>query len=127
MDILHELETAAKWSKINSYIYLLCHVFGILFLLLGLIMAIKEPAMGIAWVLGAGVATAIFWIIRKVFINYHEATNNAIQSLSTQAIEEVCHYQRNIFIVYGAYYALILRVLVLALIVVGAAAGAGGL
>ncbi|MBP5790529.1 MAG: hypothetical protein J6W29_09915 [Neisseriaceae bacterium] len=127
MDILHELETAAKWSKINSYIYLLCLVFGILFLLLGLIMAIKEPAMGIAWVLGAGVATAIFWIIRKVFINYHEATNNAIQSLSTQAIEEVCHYQRNIFIVYGAYYALILIVLVLALIILGAAAVAGGL
>ncbi|MBO4576646.1 MAG: hypothetical protein J5680_05990 [Neisseriaceae bacterium] len=108
MDILHELETAAKWAKINSYIYLLSLVFSILFLLLGLLMLIKEPTMGIVFVLVAGIATAVFWIVRKVFINYQEAANNAIQSLSTQAIEEVCHYQRNIFIVYGAMYVVVL-------------------
>lgn len=116
MDILHELETAAKWSKINSYIYLLCFVFSVLFLLTGLLITIKEPAMGIAWLLGAGIASVISWIVRKVFINYHEATQYAMQSLSTQSIEEVCHYQRNIFIVYGAYYALILVVIFIAVV-----------
>lgn len=116
MDILHELEIARKWSKINSYIFLMCLVFSVLFLLVGLIMLIKSPAMGVAVVLGAGIATLISWIVRKVFINYQEAANNAMYSLSEQAIEEVCHYQRNIFIVYGAYYALILAVCVIAIL-----------
>lgn len=117
MDILHELETAAKWSKINSYIYLMILVFGVLFLLLGLIVLIQSPAQGIAFVLGAGIVTVLSWIVRKVFINYHEAANNAIQSLSANAIEEVCHYQRNIFIIYGAYYAIFLVIAVLAILV----------
>ena len=108
MDILHELETAAKWSKINSYIYLMWLVFGVLFMLVGLISLIKEPGLGIFVLIVAGIFTAIAWVIRKVFINYQEATNNAIQSLSEQAIEEVCHYQRNIFIVYGAMYVVFL-------------------
>lgn len=92
MDILHELETASKWSKINSYIFLICLVFSVLFLLVGFILFIKSPAMGIAVVLGAGIAILMSWIVRKVFINYQEATNNAMYSLSEQAIEEVCHY-----------------------------------
>ena len=120
MNILNELETAAKWSKINSYIYLFCFVFIMLFLLMGFLITIKEPATGIAWIVGAGVATAVSWIVRKVFINYHKATQYAMQSLSTQSIEEVCHYQRNIFIVYGAYYALILTVVFIAFVVAAA-------
>lgn len=127
MDILHELETAAKWSKINSYIYLMILVFGVLFLLLGLIVLIQSPAQGIAFVLGAGIVTVLSWIIRKVFINYHEAANNAIQSLSANAIEEVCHYQRNIFIVYGAYYAIFLVIAVLAILVALALGGVAAL
>ena len=114
MDILHELETAAKWSKINSYIYLMWLVFGVLFMLVGLISLIKEPGLGIFVLIVAGIFTAIAWIIRKVFINYQEATNNAMQSLSEQAIEEVCHYQRNIFIVYGAMYVVVLVLLFIA-------------
>lgn len=127
MDILHELETAAKWSKINSYIYLMILVFGVLFLLLGLIVLIQSPAQGIAFVLGAGIVTVLSWIVRKVFINYHEAANNAIQSLSANAIEEVCHYQRNIFIVYGAYYAIFLVIAVLAILVALALGGVAAL
>ena len=123
MDILHELETAAKWSRINSYIYLMILVFGVLFLLLGLIVLIQSPAQGIAFVLGAGIVTVLSWIVRKVFINYHEAANNAIQSLSANAIEEVCHYQRNILIVYGAYYAIFLVIAVLAILVALALGG----
>ena len=114
MDILHELETAAKWSKINSYIYLMWLVFGVLFMLVGLISLIKEPGMGIFILIVAGISTAVAWIIRKVFINYQEAANNAMQSLSEQAIEEVCHYQRNIFIVYGAMYVVVLVLLFIA-------------
>lgn len=127
MDILHELETAAKWSKINSYIYLMILVFGVLFLLLGLIVLIQSPAQGIAFILGAGIVTVLSWIVRKVFINYHEAANNAIQSLSANAIEEVCHYQRNIFIVYGAYYAIFLVIAVLAILVALALGGVAAL
>lgn len=127
MDILHELETAAKWSKINSYIYLMILVFGVLFLLLGLIVLIQSPAQGIAFVLGAGIVTVLSWIVRKVFINYHEAANNAIQSLSANAIEEVCHYQRNIFIVYGAYYAIFLVIAVLAILIALALGGVAAL
>ena len=127
MDILHELETAAKWSKINSYIYLMILVFGVLFLLLGLIVLIQSPAQGIAFVLGAGIVTVLSWIVRKVFIDYHEAANNAIQSLSANAIEEVCHYQRNIFIVYGAYYAIFLVIAVLAILVALALGGVAAL
>ena len=114
MDILHELETAAKWSKINSYIYLMWLVFGVLFMLVGLISLVKEPGMGIFVLIVVGIFTAVAWIIRKVFINYQEATNNAMQSLSEQAIEEVCHYQRNIFIVYGAMYVVVLVLLFIA-------------
>lgn len=114
MDILHELETAAKWSKINSYIYLMWLVFGVLFMLVGLFSLIKEPGMGIFILIVAGISTAVAWIIRKVFINYQEAANNAMQSLSEQAIEEVCHYQRNIFIVYGAMYVVVLVLLFIA-------------
>ncbi|MBR2251815.1 MAG: hypothetical protein IJ881_05320 [Neisseriaceae bacterium] len=114
MDILHELETAAKWSKINSYIYLMWLVFGVLFMLVGLISLVKEPGMGIFILIVAGISTAVAWIIRKVFINYQEAANNAMQSLSEQAIEEVCHYQRNIFIVYGAMYVVVLVLLFIA-------------
>ncbi|MBR3482782.1 MAG: hypothetical protein IKH45_07900 [Neisseriaceae bacterium] len=127
MDIMHELETAAKWSRINSYIYLMILVFGVLFLLLGLIVLIQSPAQGIAFVLGAGIVTVLSWIVRKVFINYHEAANNAIQSLSANAIEEVCHYQRNIFIVYGAYYAIFLVIAVLAILVALALGGVAAL
>ena len=114
MDILHELETAAKWSKINSYIYLMWLVFGVLFMLVGLISLVKEPGFGIFILIVAGISTAVAWIIRKVFINYQEAANNAMQSLSEQAIEEVCHYQRNIFIVYGAMYVAVLVLLFIA-------------
>ncbi|MBQ9182696.1 MAG: hypothetical protein IJ143_02835 [Neisseriaceae bacterium] len=114
MDILHELETAAKWSKINSYIYLMWLVFGVLFMLVGLISLVKEPGFGIFILIVAGISTAVAWIIRKVFINYQEAANNAMQSLSEQAIEEVCHYQRNIFIVYGAMYVVVLVLLFIA-------------
>lgn len=114
MDILHELETAAKWSKINSYIYLMWLVFGVLFMLVGLISLVKEPGMGIFILIVAGISTAVAWVIRKVFINYQEAANNAMQSLSEQAIEEVCHYQRNIFIVYGAMYVVVLVLLFIA-------------
>ncbi|MBR3425503.1 MAG: hypothetical protein IKG79_05630, partial [Neisseriaceae bacterium] len=109
-----ELETAAKWSKINSYIYLMWLVFGVLFMLVGLISLVKEPGMGIFILIVAGISTAVAWIIRKVFINYQEAANNAMQSLSEQAIEEVCHYQRNIFIVYGAMYVVVLVLLFIA-------------
>ncbi len=114
MDILHELETAAKWSKINSYIYLMWLVFGVLFMLVGLISLVKEPGLGIFILIVAGISTAVAWIIRKVFINYQEAANNAMQSLSEQSIEEVCHYQRNIFIVYGAMYVVVLVLLFIA-------------
>ena len=120
MDILHELETASKWSKINSYIYLMWLVFGVLFMLVGLISLVKEPGMGIFILIVAGISTAVAWIIRKVFINYQEAANNAMQSLSEQSIEEVCHYQRNIFIVYGAMYVVVLVLLFIAGVVLAA-------
>lgn len=104
MDILHELETAEKWARINSYIYFFYFIFSILGILFGLVLLIKAPFAGILVMLISGGFAAVLWFFRKAFIQYHKAALQAQQSLSTQSIDEVCHYQRNIFIVYGSIY-----------------------
>lgn len=143
MDILSELESAAKWSRINSYIYLFCFVFSILFILVGLFIFITGNSdtdtdreatifMAVLFSLGGVIGSVISWIVRKVFIQYEQAARNAIQSLSAQAIEEVCHYQRNIFIVYGAYYIFalvmipVMVIFAVFLVAAGASGGAAG-
>lgn len=146
MDILSELESAAKWSKINSYIYLFGFIFSILFILASLLLFTvgnsnindiddKQATtfMAVLFLLGGVVGSVISWIVRKVFIQYEQAARNAMQSMSVTDIEEVCHYQRNIFIVYGSYYILALVmipvVVILAFLFAGAilrASGAAG-
>ena len=107
MDILSELASAAKWSKINSYISLLSFIVSILFILVGAVAPIF-----ILLSMGSAVMVVSSWIVRKVFIRYEQSARQAIESLSGTAIEEVCHYQRNVFAMFGIGHIFVFVVLV---------------
>lgn len=115
MDILHELEKSAKWSKINSYLYLLYLILCILGVVFGIFALMKSAVLGGAVLLIAGIFSVLFWMARKVFLNYSYAAQDAMQSLSPQAVEEVCRCQRNIFIVYSAWYIICIGMAVIAI------------
>ena len=115
MDILHELEKSAKWSKINSYLYLLYLILCILGVVFGIFALMKSAVLGGAVLLIAGIFSVLFWMARKVFLNYSYAAQDAMQSLSPQAIDEVCRCQRNIFIVYSAWYIICIGMAVIAI------------
>ena len=129
MDILSELETAAKWAKINSYAYLFCIITTILSAITGFVMLLSLAGGGDAEAAKAAefmktplgfivIIVNVFWIVfywicRNVFSRYEQSLKTAIQSLSSKEIEEVCHYQRNVFITYGAYYLIFMAMFVL--------------
>lgn len=117
MDILHELEKSAKWSKINSYLYLSYLVFCILGVVFGIFVLMKSAVLGGAVLLIPGTLSVLFWIMRKVFLNYSYAAQDAMQSLSPQAIDEVCRCQRNIFIMYSAWYIIGLAIAAIAILI----------
>ncbi|MBR0128657.1 MAG: hypothetical protein IJM09_02455 [Neisseriaceae bacterium] len=142
MDIVSELETASKWSKINSYVCLFSAILTVISTISGAFFIYtgafssnfsdnieKEMVTTVGMVSVAfNVFWAVFyWICRQVFVRYKQSLNNAVQSLSPQAIEEVCHYQRNVFIIYGAYYLLMIAAIVLVIVgVIFVIAGAMG-
>ena len=125
MDILSELETAAKWAKINSYAYLFSIFATILSAITGFVMLLSLVGGGKAeaaeFMKPIGFVVIIvnlfwivfYWICRNVFMQYKQSLINASQSLSSKEIEEVCHYQRNVFITFGAYYLIIMVMIAL--------------
>ena len=131
MNILNELETASKWSKILSYVYLLNVIFSVISIAMGAFLIYagetvlpevpadeaKEmaTAFGTIYIAGNVFWIVFCWICRGVFARYQQALTNAAQSLSPRAIEEVCRYQRNVFIVYAAYYLSFIIMTVLAI------------
>ncbi len=118
MDIFSELETAAKWAKINSYVYLFDIILAVLYAISAFIML---PIIGKAYGFKLGFISfaahvfwiAFYWICRKVFMKYQQSLTNATQSLSSKEITEVCHYQRNVFITFGLYYLIVMVMSVL--------------
>ncbi|MBR7001178.1 MAG: hypothetical protein IKI11_00720 [Neisseriaceae bacterium] len=136
MDILSELETASKWSKINSYVCLLSIICSVISIIVGafLIYAGEEflskgiipeneakeitTAFGTMYIAANVFWVAFYWICRSIFIRYKQALINAAQSFSPQSVAEVCRYQRNVFIVYGAYYLLFIAMIILVILVV---------
>lgn len=128
MDILSELETAAKWAKINSYVYLFSIIVTVLSVISGFFMLSSLSGGGDAEAADVAkfmktfgsisIAANVFWIVfywicRNVFSRYEQSLRNATQSLSSKEIEEVCHYQRNVFITYGAYYLIFIVMIAL--------------
>lgn len=110
MDMLIELEKAAKWSKINAYTYLICgFILGMSIIFLGGFFYISNKVnSGSFYVISGLIVIVISLIIRYLFMQYNQTVKIAIQSLSPDTLEKACCYQGNVFLLIGLFYSFLI-------------------
>ncbi|MBQ9260375.1 MAG: hypothetical protein IJ187_11100 [Neisseriaceae bacterium] len=110
MDMLIELEKAAKWSKINAYMYLIGgFILGMSIIFLGgFFYMTNKVNSGLSYVITGLIVIVISLIIRYLFMQYNQAVKIAIQSLSSDTLEKACCYQGNVFLLIGLFYSFLI-------------------